>query len=282
MFKFGLIGHGYIGKAIANRLELHNQRTSLNPGASTITVWVNHNQIKELENVDVIINAGGFTGYPNVDACENNKEATIDGNNLFPLMLHAMYPKKKIVHISSGCIYNNLNNLQTFSEEDEPNFTFVNGSFYSGCKAMAEKLLKPKLEESRSSILRIRIPFDVNPHLKNIITKFELYSDILMAYNSMSRLSDVVEVAVQFAYNQIDNFGVYNVVNTGAIAHWDIVRLLGLDYVKNPISQEQLNKLINTPRSTCILNNDKLKAVYDIDSADSAMEKTVAQYLRNK
>ena len=42
-----------------------------------------------------------------------------------------------LAQISSGCIYNGYE--KRFTEEDEPNFTFNNGSFYSGSKALCEK-----------------------------------------------------------------------------------------------------------------------------------------------
>ena len=51
-----LIGHGYIGDSISEKLTTENIQFN----------WISHdNQIPA--NTTVIINAAGYTGYPNVD-----------------------------------------------------------------------------------------------------------------------------------------------------------------------------------------------------------------------
>src|ERR1041385_7430264 len=54
-----------------------------------------------------LINSAGFTGKPNVDACEDAKADTLAGNTLFPEMLAHACLVEKIPwgHVSSGCIY---------------------------------------------------------------------------------------------------------------------------------------------------------------------------------
>src|SRR5262245_494659 len=54
-----------------------------------------------------LINAAGYTGKPNVDACEDAKADTLAGNTLFPEMLAHACLVEKIPwgHVSSGCIF---------------------------------------------------------------------------------------------------------------------------------------------------------------------------------
>ena len=55
----------------------------------------------------VLVNCIGFTGYKNVDDCEQDKDKTLSSNVFVPLMLAEAAIRRgvKFVHISSGCIY---------------------------------------------------------------------------------------------------------------------------------------------------------------------------------
>src|SRR2546425_13217056 len=54
-----------------------------------------------------LINAAGYTGKPNVDACEEAKADTLTGNTLLPqTVAHAcLAAGMPWGHVSSGCIY---------------------------------------------------------------------------------------------------------------------------------------------------------------------------------
>ena len=56
---------------------------------------------------DFLINAAGYTGKPNVDACEIHRADTLQGNTIFPVMVaHACAAQGvPFGHVSSGCIY---------------------------------------------------------------------------------------------------------------------------------------------------------------------------------
>ena len=114
-----LIGHGYVGEHIAK--EMSEQNISHH--------WIRHTDSIP-DDTSVIINAAGYTGSPNVDACEIHKQETIDGNVIWPVKLERNFPSTPIVHISSGCVYTGYQ--KQFTEDDHPNFDFGNGSFYSG------------------------------------------------------------------------------------------------------------------------------------------------------
>ncbi|MDB4759910.1 sugar nucleotide-binding protein [bacterium] len=61
----------------------------------------------ELHQVSALINCIGYTGKPNVDACEAQKAECLAGNAVLPGMIAQACKKVGIPwgHVSSGCIY---------------------------------------------------------------------------------------------------------------------------------------------------------------------------------
>src|SRR5437879_3528494 len=56
---------------------------------------------------DFVLNAAGYTGKPNVDACEFARAETVQGNALFPQTVARVCFMTNTAwgHVSSGCIY---------------------------------------------------------------------------------------------------------------------------------------------------------------------------------
>ena len=168
-----LIGtYGYVGKAMANNLE-HNQIsfTSLSRvdldyyNANTLKSYLASNQSK------IVINCAGFTGKPNVDACELVKYECLQGNAVLPCIIREVCEDLKIPwgHISSGCIYSGRrDDGKGWTEEDEPNFSFRSPpcSFYSGSKALGEEVLEGA---ENCFVWRLRIPFNHESNPRNYL-----------------------------------------------------------------------------------------------------------------
>src|SRR5471030_495274 len=121
---------------------------------------------------DFIINAAGYTGKPNVDACELHKAECLFGNAVLPGRIAEACAAAGVPwgHVSSGCIYTGARPDGTgFTETDAPNFTFRqnNCSFYSGTKALGEEVLagQPNLY-----VWRLRIPFNEIDYPRNYLT----------------------------------------------------------------------------------------------------------------
>jgi dTDP-4-dehydrorhamnose reductase len=261
MSKVILIGHGYIGNAIKEELEAQ----------SIDYTWIRHTDPIPTGKKS-IINATGFTGVPNVDACELFKQETINGNVLYPLFLE-QEEKCPIVHISSGCVYTGYD--KQYTEEDEPNFNFSNGSFYSGSKALEQKLLEPYM--NKSYLLRIRMPFSDDNNLKNLFSKLSRYDKLIDYENSLSYVPDVAKVAVEFAIkSSIIPRGVYNVCNPGSITTKQLADMLGFD--KPWFTEKEFNDSVRAPRSNCVLNTDKLQKVFPIQSLEQALYNCISNY----
>ena len=214
--------------------------------------------------VDVVINAAGYTGKPNVDACELAKEDTIHGNIVWPQILTdwCMLNDITLGHVSSGCIYSGRRlDGKAFTEEDEPNFSFKqnNCSFYSGTKAIAEKIVS---KWNKNYIWRLRIPFEEYNNPRNYISKMLKYDKLLQAENSISNKQEFVSACIQTFVNKVP-FGIYNVTNTGYITTDFLVEKLKVTIAKDRnftlIDEETLYKnYAKTPRSNCVMSNSKL------------------------
>src|SRR6185312_2877349 len=125
------------------------------------------------EKPEFLINAAGYTGKPNVDACELHKSECLMGNAVLPGTIAQACADAGVPwgHVSSGCIYSGRNlDGSAFKENDPPNFTFRTNhcSFYSGTKALGEEVLAgtPNL-----FVWRLRIPFNEVDTPRNYLTK---------------------------------------------------------------------------------------------------------------
>ena len=122
--------------------------------------------LQEAGTVDVVLNAIGKTGTPNVDWCEEHRRETVDVNIIGAVHIAEACEKLGLymVQIGSGCIFSGVAG-RFFVEDDKPNFF---GSFYSQTKAVCEGALR---EFSNVCVLRIRMPLSAVPHPKNLFTK---------------------------------------------------------------------------------------------------------------
>jgi dTDP-4-dehydrorhamnose reductase len=255
-----LIGHGYVGEHIAAELSKQNRNYN----------WIKHTDPIS-KDTTVIINAAGYTGAPNVDACEIHKQDTINGNVTWPVQLELAQPNIPIVHISSGCVYTGYD--KHFTEQDEPNFNFDNGSFYSGSKSLGQKMLEPFMH--KSYLLRIRMPFGNQHHPKNFLTKMVKYNKLISYDNSLSYMPDVAQVAVQMAVDRNIPTGIYNVCNPGFSNAKDIVEMMGIE--KEFFTEDEFVNAVVAPRSNCILATDKLQSVFPIRPIEQALQEAISK-----
>lgn len=235
-------------------------------------------------NPKYLINCAGYTGKPNVDACESNKELCWQGNYTVPKNISEICKElnKKWIHVSSGCIYSGEKNKLGFTEKDEPNFSFDKQpcSYYSGTKAVAEDFLK---FDKNVYICRLRIPFNSKDCSKNYITKILRYETLLNVRNSMSNTDEFVEACVHLMDNN-EPTGIYNIVNTGSITTKEVTKLITkyfkdktFKFFKN--QKEFYNTAAITPRSNCVLDNSKLiKSGFKISDIHDKMESCIRNY----
>ena len=229
--------------------------------------------------IGAAINAAGYTGKPNVDACELNKQETFHGNVLWPQILVHFCRLNDIVlgHVSSGCIYTGKKpDGSGFSEEDEPNFSFKqnNCSFYSGTKALAETSIS---SYEKNYIWRLRIPFEAKDNPRNYISKMLKYPKLLQAENSISNKQEFVSACIQTLNKKVP-YGIYNVTNSGYITTKGITEKFKQTIAKDKIftfvdEVEFYKNVVKTPRSNCVMSNEKLLSTgIKMRTADEAVD----------
>lgn len=213
-----------------------------------------------------LVNCAGFTGKPNVDACELHRAECLDGNAVLPGTIREVCEDAGVTwgHVSSGCIYTGRREDGAgFTEEDEPNFSFRtnNCSFYSGTKALGEEVLEGA---ENCYIWRLRIPFNHVDSPRNYLSKLINYDTLLEAENSISHLGDFARCCVE-TYSKKTEPGIYNITNTGFVTTHEVAALIKEHLLPNKdfkffTDEDEFMKLAaKTPRSNCVMDNSKLR-----------------------
>jgi dTDP-4-dehydrorhamnose reductase len=290
-----LLGHtGYIGQAFAQALQERNTPwLPLSRRDLDYTAFDALYRFLKETRPSLVINAAGYTGKPNVDACETHRSETLLGNVVLPATVAHACSALDIpcAHISSGCIYTGAKirtanairverNLLApeirplweqdptvihgFTENDEPNFTFRHPpcSFYSGSKALAEEAVRGV---GRNYIWRLRIPFDQFDNPRNYLTKLLQYPRIYENVNSLSHRGDLVRACLDL-WECRAPFGIYNVTNPGFVTTHQVVALIReilepsrkFEFWTDDAEFYRLGA--KTPRSNCVLDVSKLLA----------------------
>ncbi len=240
-----------------------------------------------------LINAAGYTGKPNVDACETARADTLQGNTLLPLTIAHACAAVGVPwgHVSSGCIYAGAGIMENgqrriekdltqprlkqlaetnpgaicgYAEIDEPNFSFRRppSSFYSGTKALAEEAIAGI---GQSYLWRLRLPFDEFDHPRNYLTKLQRYPKVYDNVNSLSHLGDYARACLDL-WERRAPWGTYNVTNPGHVTTRQVVALIqrilrpGRAFEFWASDAEFYQVAVKTPRSNCVLDSAKLQA----------------------
>jgi dTDP-4-dehydrorhamnose reductase len=285
---------GYIGEAFAK--ELQRRKMNFIPLARKQIDCARFDLLLEFlkaKKPSFVINAAGYTGKPNVDACEYAKADTLAGNTLLPQTIaHAcMTAGIPWGHVSSGCIFSgakvvengktrvekNLirpdlrllvekspDKIHGFTETDTPNFSFrdLPCSFYSGTKALGEEAISGV---GQSYIWRLRIPFDEFDSARNYLSKVQRYAKVYDNVNSISHRADFVRACLDLVGLRAP-FGIYNVTNPGFVTTRQVMDLI--EKILNPARRfefwagdEEFYKIAaKTPRSNCVMDASKLLA----------------------
>jgi UDP-glucose 4,6-dehydratase len=256
--------NGYVANAFVKLLSLNQDFISI--GRDDFNYYdcnLLANFIIE-NNISLLINAAGFTGKPNVDACESSKYECIQGNAVLPGIIREVCEDLKIPwgHVSSGCIYSDRrSDGEGWSEEDEPNFSFRSSpcSFYSGTKALGEEVLEGA---ENCFVWRLRSPFNDEPSPRNYLQKLLNYENLLEAENSVSHLEEFCQKCIECFTKDVEP-GIYNMTNLGSITtsqvtEWMIEeRLTEKKFNFFKTEDEFMQKAAKTPRSNCMLDTSK-------------------------
>lgn len=288
-------GSGYVGGAFQRELArrgldfVNVRRAELDYGRfGPLLAWL------RARRPAFVINCAGYTGKPNVDACEDQKADTLLGNALLPQAIAHACAAAGVPwgHVSSGCIYSGAKvrqpdgslraekdltrpelrklvdgepgRLVGFTEADPPNFSFRDGpcSFYSGSKALGEEAMAGAGE---SYVWRLRIPFDERDGARNYLSKVQRYAKVYDNVNSISHLGDFAWACVELWARRAP-FGTYNVTNPGWVTTRQVVQLIearlrpARKFEFWASDEEFYRVAAKTPRSNCVMDPGKLLA----------------------
>jgi dTDP-4-dehydrorhamnose reductase len=310
-------GTGYIGQAFKGELERRGRpfialsRRELDYTRFDLLLGF----LKE-KKPEFVVNAAGYTGKPNVDACETARADTLAGNTLLPQTIAHACAALQIPwgHVSSGCIYsgakinsagqirvekdmtkpelralveNSPADVLGFTETDTANFSFRDApcSFYSGTKALGEEAI---LGIGQSYIWRLRIPFDEIDNARNYLSKVQRYSKAYDNVNSISHRADYVSACLDL-WERRAAFGIYNVINPGFVTTRQVIGMI--EKILKPgkhfefwANDEEFYKVAaKTPRSNCVMDVSKLRAAgVNIRPVNEALEHSLRNWKPEK
>ncbi len=280
---------GYLGQAFAT--ELRRRRYGFIPLTRKAIDYADFDilfdYIRKLRP-EFIINAAGYPGRPNVDACETAREETLFANTLLPQTISRACSMTSTPwgHISSGCIYHGAEfiddkgtrivegselrrlfaehpeKIRGYTEWDEPNFSFRSApcNFYSGTKALAEEAIRGVGEVY---VWRPGMPFNERSEPRNFLWRIQNYAKVFNGVNSLSHLEDFVRACLDLWERQAP-FGVYNMTNPGAVLTRRVVEMIERILKPNrhfkfwEDEEEFYRQGAKTLRPNCILDVSKL------------------------
>lgn len=277
-----ILGGGFIGSSLFSHLKksldvVQEVQATLNY-TDRLTLL---NYLLE-KKFNVVINCSGYTGSPNVDACELNKNECLFYNVSVPVQINTLCDQLgiKFINVSSGCIYTGYE--KEFTEKDEPNFGIYNNqsSYYSFTKHLCEVALKNK----NCITLRIRMPFNSDIVSKNLIYKILKYDNILDLKNSGTNTNDF-NACVEGLLKHRDFLtikGPLNIVNPGPVTGKLISEYLSFHGLANPnwkiVDISSLD--IVAQRSNCVLSDKKLKKLgLQLPSITKSLKQTVSEFV---
>ena len=304
---------GYIGEAFAK--ELRRRGTVFLPLARKELDYSRFDSLLKFlraKKPAFVINAAGYTGKPNVDACELDKAGTLVGNTLLPQTIAHACAAAGVSwgHVSSGCIYSGAKisdhgqiraekdmtqpglhvlveqspeKILGFTENDPPNFSFRDPpcSFYSGTKALGEEAMAGV---GQSYIWRLRIPFDEFDNKRNYLSKVQRYAKVYDNVNSISHRADFVKACLDL-WELRAPFGIYNVTNPGFVTTRHVVEQI--EKILKPARKfefwandaEFYQVAAKTPRSNCVMDVSKLlSAGVKIRGVEEAIEDSLKNW----
>ena len=304
---------GYIGEAFARELKRRNEKfISLSRKEVDYTRFDLLLEFLRAKKPSFVVNSAGYTGKPNVDACELDKAGTLLGNALLPQTIAHACAAAGVPwgHVSSGCIFAGAKIAENgivrtekdmtqpalhalvekksasvlgFDEKDTPNFSFrdLPCSFYSGTKALGEEAMAGI---GQSYVWRLRIPFDEFDNKRNYLSKVQRYAKVYDNVNSISHRADFVSACLD-TWKLRAPFGIYNVTNPGYVTTRHVVEQIE-KFLKPPRKFEYWSSdaefyqvAAKTPRSNCVMDSSKLLAAgVKIRGVEEALEDSLKNW----
>lgn len=263
-----LIGHnGWIGKMISEYCHKMNIDIVFSDFRGESDEILDDILIKKPSHVFSCLGRthGTLNGktYTTIDYLQNAEtlRENINDNLYVPLRLAHFCDKNNIhfTYLGTGCIYSYEDDMEIFSENDNPNFF---GSNYSIVKGFTNLLMN----ETNALHLRIRMPITSEKSPRNFITKITSYEKICSIPNSMSVLDELIPIAIHMMMEKMT--GMYNFTNPGVISHNEILEMyrdiVDSSFIWKNFTLEEQDKILLSKRSNNHLDTSRLETQFKI------------------
>lgn len=242
--------------------------------------------IKEIEvhKPDVVLNAAGERGKPNVDWCEDHPIEVIEGNVFLPITIARACQKTGVYffHIGTGCIfYGDAPYPDKQWREYDPAFPIT---AYSKTKFAADLLLSMF---PHTGIGRIRLPISFIPSTQNFLTKITSFKKVSDVANDATILTDFVPVLYALCEKRAQ--GIFHLTNRGPLSFRRLIELYEkyvdprhtCEFVSDASLNEQgINK---KQRSNCVLASQRLETLgLSMRPIEEALIETLKKYKQEK
>lgn len=242
-----IVGTGFVAHALRSAFD-GTKLTMTRSRLAKSDWWFGLPDFVDARRPDVVINAAGRTGSPNVDWCEAHPVETLRDNTIGALTLAGACHQAGIhlLHVSSACMFDG--GLRDEASTPEPWTTYQRSKY----AAELGMLCYPNV-----GIVRIRMPIDSYPHSRNLITKLAGYETVCDVENSVTVLEDFAPLVRRLAEDRYA--GVIHACNQGSVKHSEILDLLQKERVptklRELVTHEELVRrgLAKGRRSHCII-----------------------------
>lgn len=237
-----VLGNGFLGQEFKNKGYLTISRKEYEWGKSGPLEL-----LPLIEPYDVVINTIAFT---NTKESQTYPQLSIKTNFEFVSYLKSAceYMNKKIVHISTGCIYRPFPFDYTSYSEDAP------FSVYTLTKLLGETQL-----DDNDLIIRPRLIFGPSPNPSNLFDKLKNHSKFLEGDQSFTSTTTIVEAVEELLKNGA--CGIFNVAQEGVTSIMEIAKILGFN-VKGKLNFKDFEKEKQLTSPQIELNCSKLHEYY--------------------
>ena len=261
-----ILGYGYTGTYLYNRLKREHDVEIVSKASLDYT----NSDVLETYlfeyKPDYIVNCSGYTGRPNVDGCESNKEDCWKLNVTAPAMVNNACKAHNIpyIHISSGCVYSGYD--KAWTEKDPANYgVFSNeSSFYSKSKHAYELA-----SADYGLTIRIRMPFDDDNTDRSIVAKLLKYEKLIdPGKNSKTYMNDLTKFINKYISEGHNDNEIINFVNPEPLSTLEVTEIMKEHGMVNMNWEIGVDfEVLNTKagRSNCTLDISKLKSKYGFE-----------------
>jgi dTDP-4-dehydrorhamnose reductase len=235
------------------------------------------NRLREFSGDDVtVINT---VSKINLEWCETNKIEAYDVNVIGAINVAKVCKELdlRLVHVSSGCIFDGGETEKLYTEDDEP----TPAAWYTKTKAEADSSIV-RLNHRKTIIVRPRQLISKLPYPTNMITKFVSMTSgkFITSKNSLTCIEDMGDMIDHLISGE--HYGIYNVANSGFMSPYDIalrVRSLNPALIVDSVNYEDYVKTLEVRRVNTLLDLSKLASTgYLPRNAESALNWCIQNY----